>query len=189
MIVHLLLCGVLIGALYFVSKYKRLFRARQCLIISTCALANLQCYPVIASGEEYGRGYDEGYGREYSGMPEIHNTETSTAGFDRELVRSIYVSCYHSQRLSAENYDVPENSIRDYCSCASKHIYGRLTYEDFRLLQKVQSQGVSPPHEIQQKMEFVAKMCRESSIDKMPPSDLEAMDRFSNPITHFRTGK
>jgi len=95
-------------------------------------------------------------------------------------VQSIYASCYRSQRAAVENYGVPENLLRDYCSCASKHMYGRLTYDDFRLLQKVQSLGTPPSHEIQQKMEFVAKMCRKSSIDKMPPSDLEAMDRIAN---------
>lgn len=197
MMVYLLSCAALTGILYFVSQYEKLFRARQCLIISVWALVNLQCYPVIASGEEYGRGYgtdyggysdrayDERYDREYS--VDDAQAQTGITAFDRELVQAIYTNCYRSQRVSAENYGMPENSIRDYCGCASKHMYGRLTHEDFRLLQKVQSLGVSPPHEIQQKMEFVAKMCRESSIDKIPPSDLEALDH--NPITIFRTGK
>jgi hypothetical protein len=184
MIVYLLSCGVLTGALHLANRYKKPFRIRQCLTISALALVSLQCYPLIASGEEYGR-YSY---RDYASTPAFDEPHTlaGTSEFEKELVQSIYASCYHSQRVSIENYGVPENLIMAYCSCASKHMYGRLSYEDFKLLQKVQSTGTPPPHEIQQKMEFVAKMCRKSSIDKTSPTDLEAMDQISNQNTEER---
>jgi hypothetical protein len=144
-------------------------------------------------GREYGNGYsrdsrtysDSDYGsypREY-GSASASNSARPPVGindFERELVQSIYASCYRSQRVSVENYGVPENLIMDYCSCASKNMYGRLSYEDFKLLEKIQGTGTLPPHEIQQKMEFVAMTCRKTSIDKMPPSSLETRGRMPN---------
>ncbi|MEF3073630.1 hypothetical protein V2P20_01180 [Methylobacter sp. Wu1] len=145
-------------------------------------------------GREYGNGYsrdprtysDRDYGgrysREYGSAPALNDARPPVGinDFERELVQSIYASCYRSQRVSVENYGVPENLIMDYCSCASKNMYGRLSYEDFKLLEKIQGTGTPPPHEIQQKMEFVAMTCRKTSIDKMPPSGLETRGRMPN---------
>jgi hypothetical protein len=128
------------------------------------------------------RDYGGSYGREYGSAPASNDARPPVGinDFERELVQSIYASCYRSQRVSVENYGVPENLIMDYCSCASKNMYGRLSYEDFKLLEKLQGTGTPPPHEIQQKMEFVAMTCRKTSIDKMPPSGLETRGRIPN---------
>lgn len=145
-------------------------------------------------GREYSKGYigdprtysDRDYGgsysREYGSAPASNNARSPVGinDFERELVQSIYASCYRSQRVSVENYGVPENLIMDYCSCASKNMYGRLSYEDFKLLEKIQGTGTPPPYEIQQKMEFVAMTCRKTSIDKIPPSGLETRGRMPN---------
>ncbi|WAK02283.1 hypothetical protein [Methylobacter sp. YRD-M1] len=146
-------------------------------------------------GREYGKGYsgdprtysDRGYGgsysREYGSAPASNNAPRPPVGindFEKDLVQSIYANCYRSQRVSIENYGVPENLIMDYCSCASKNMYGRLSYEDFKLIEKIQGTGTPPPHEIQQKMEFVAMTCRKTSIDKIPPSGLETRGRMPN---------
>jgi hypothetical protein len=137
-------------------------------------------------GREYGNGYSRGprtysdggygdYSSEYGGASASNGMRPPVGinGFERDLVQSIYGNCYRSQRASVKNYGVPENLIMDYCSCASKNMYGRLSYDDFKLLEKIQGTGTPPPHEIQQKMEFVAMTCRKTSIDKMPPYGLE----------------
>lgn len=211
MIVYLLCFSALTGILYLTNKNKKPFRVWQYLIIAALTLVSLQGYPLVASGEEYGRdyryygGYDRDYrdyrdyrgygggydGREYgNGYSREYGNASASNGarppvgindFERELVQSIYANCYRSQRVSIENYGVPENLIMDYCSCASKNMYGRLSYDDFKLLEKIQGTGALPPHEIQQKMEFVAMTCRKTSIDKVLPYGLEeTMDRMPN---------
>ncbi len=141
-------------------------------------------------GRGYGRdprtysdgGYGGSYSREYGSAPASNGARPPVGinNFERDLVQSIYENCYRSQRASVKNYGVPENLIMDYCSCASKNMYGRLSYDDFKLLEKIQGTGTPPPHEIQQKMEFVAMTCRKTSIDKMPPSGLETRGRIPN---------
>ncbi len=206
----LLLCSVFIRVLPVSNQYKRPFDIRRYLILPALALTGLQGYPLIASGEEYGRdfrnyrdysgyrdyrdydGYSErdygrGYGSEYGSAPALNDTRTpsGTTAFEQQLVQSIYANCYQSQRTSVANYGVPENLIMDYCGCASKNMVGRLSYDDFKLLEKIQNTGTPPPHELKQKMEFVAMTCRKTSIDNaLPgdsPSDFEVMDPVSDP--------
>jgi hypothetical protein len=169
------------------------------------ALTGLQGYPLIASGQEYGRDYRDysGY-RDYDGYSERDydkgydsaqvlndaRSRSSATAFEQQLAQSIYANCYQSQRKSVVNYGVPENLIMDYCGCASKNMVGRLSYDDFKLLEKIQNTGTPPPHELKQKMEFVAMTCRKTSIDKALPgdstSDLEVMDTVSDPAMQGR---
>lgn len=138
------------------------------------------------SGRYSERNYDGGYSREYGRAPTPNNARTKAGKtkVGNELVPSIYASCYRSQRTSVANYGMSENVIMDYCNCASKNMVGRLSYEDFKLLDKLQGTGSLPPHELQQKMEFITMTCRKSSTDKTSssdlPSNLEAMDQSTN---------
>lgn len=208
----LLLCCIATVILPFSTKYTRSFGIRHCVILSIWwALTGLQGYSPVALGAEYGRddrdysdysgyryykdyrGYSErDYDRGYDSAQVLNDSRTRSGAttFEQQLVQSIYTSCYHTQRTSVANYDVPEDLIMDYCGCASKNMVGRLSYEDFKLLEKIQNTGTPPPHELKQKMEFVAMTCRKTSIDKALPdnstSDLEGMGTVSDPALQRR---
>ncbi len=77
--------------------------------------------------------------------------------FKDNFVRVFGEQCLSTQRASAENASLPDETIVKYCGCVTRHAPEVVTYEDLQVIEKTGQRGRG----LQNKLNALGKTCAE----------------------------